>query len=67
MFGCYSKQEEYLAQEHAENIERLRAQNADETQQILTEFSKAQSILKDKIQDLSDLLVSLSLYHTTLK
>ena len=38
-------------------MENLRSRHAEETQQVLSEFSRAQAILKDKITDLTTLLV----------
>ena len=54
-FRYCRKREEFLAQEHCEEMEQLQSHHADETQQILAEFTKAQTILKEKIEDLSTL------------
>lgn len=49
----YRAREKELAAEHVDELERLASRHSEETQQILAEFTKAQTILKDKIEELS--------------
>jgi len=49
-------------QEHAEEMERLQGLHAEETQKVLLEFTKAQTILKEKIDELSSLYVLVNLH-----
>ena len=48
---CRSR-EEQLAQQHQEEIGALKSDHLHESQQMLTEFNKAQELLKDKISTL---------------
>lgn len=49
----FRAREKEMAAEHVDEMETQTSRHQDEMQQILAEFTKAQTILKDKIDELS--------------